>query len=261
MPRARWDPARPAETGWPFLIAAGRRRGYSVLVAPDFLVSESEYGVLLQAVTPISESVSARSVHAVTTRGRRLTITYTAHLLTADDLIGPGRVSHRPTGEPRDEHSRPLRLMFGFVSTGGSRPEPVTADLDHCSNVALDAYRRFLAHEDGFTVEPSHPFLLQSRVVAPQPAVTVPQPPVIALSPVGGSSSSAQDQHPRTSAPVPLTVFALGIALVVVVTLALLSFIPGRHDSPPPARTPSTSAPRATPGGDASGSDIVQDGV
>ena len=34
------------DAGWPFLVAAGRIRDYTVLVAPDFLVASGEQGLL-----------------------------------------------------------------------------------------------------------------------------------------------------------------------------------------------------------------------
>ena len=32
----------PVDAGWPFLVAAGRQRDYTVVVAPDFLVAAGQ---------------------------------------------------------------------------------------------------------------------------------------------------------------------------------------------------------------------------
>jgi hypothetical protein len=61
-------PSLPVATGWPFLVASGRRRDYSTLMAPDFLVGELDYGILDEVVRPTSEGDPATVVE-VRTRG------------------------------------------------------------------------------------------------------------------------------------------------------------------------------------------------
>jgi hypothetical protein len=154
--------------GWPFLVAPGRRRDYSTLMAPDFLVADADYGVLDEAVRPTD---SPRAVEVRTRAGRRLTIVHATHLLIADDL-GPG------CAPPRDEHNRPLRLIYGYVVPGEWAAQPAEADLRAALGTALDVYRRFLDDEETVVVAAAQPFRLHSPGPARPPArVPLPGPP------------------------------------------------------------------------------------
>lgn len=128
-------------TGWPFLIARGRRRGYSVLLAPPLL--RKEYGVLEDVVGPAS------GVQVATVRGA--CVVWEEYGVTEADI----------GGEPSDEHSRPLRLLHGVVSR--ERVEPSEVDMGRVRAVALETYRRFLADEEGFAVEWSEPVAVPVR--------------------------------------------------------------------------------------------------
>jgi hypothetical protein len=152
--------------GWPFLIAPGRRRDYSTLIAPDFLVETLDYGVLNQAVRPSADARPA-VIGVRTGVGRELTVVYATHLLTAADLITGPAPAMRSVGEgpsPRDEHNRPMRLVYGFVLADGWISQPATADLDQVLATVLDTYRGFLSHEDGAGVVGSRPFPVRSVV-------------------------------------------------------------------------------------------------
>jgi hypothetical protein len=140
--------------GWPFLIGAGRRRDYSTLMAPDFLVEALDYGVLDESVRPGSDG----SVEVRTASGRRLTIVSAT----------------RPVKSVRDEHGRPLRLMYGFVCVDGSVPVPAAEDLATAFSVAWPVYEEFLADEDRLAVEPSAGFPLRSVVVRLTPPALLP---------------------------------------------------------------------------------------
>ena len=157
-------------SGWPFLVAAGRRRDYRTLLAPEFLVADLDYGILDQAVRPTPETGPATVVEVRTARGRPLTIVYATHRLTAADLIDPVPGRTHPAGrpadapgpdapgsDPRDEHGRPLRLIYGYATPDGYFPEPAPADLDSARTVALTTYRRFLADEERVEVTPVVP--------------------------------------------------------------------------------------------------------
>jgi hypothetical protein len=132
--------------GWPFLVARGRTRGYSVLLAPDFLLARRDYGFLEDVAGPLPDGTPFRS-----TTVRR-------------DYGDIGVVwCDCPTGL-RDEHSRPLRLLAGFTCAGTvSRPSEL--DLDAARTAASATFQRFLRNEDGFTVESAPPFPAQSGVV------------------------------------------------------------------------------------------------
>jgi hypothetical protein len=141
--------------GWPFLVGAGRRRDYSVLLAPDFLLADATHGRLGEIVTPTPVDAPPRLIEASTGTGQRLGIAYATHL-----------VSHADVPRPRDEHGRPLRLMYGFVCPAGQIDTPATADLDAARAASLATYRRYLANEDPFTTAASTAFLLHSTITA-----------------------------------------------------------------------------------------------
>jgi hypothetical protein len=127
--------------GWPFLVGRGRRAGHRVLLAPDFLVTEHDHGIL--------EASSVYTTELTSSAGRRLAVRCSTHQVSAEDVAA--------AGQPRDEHGRPLRLIYGVVATG---VEPVNADLRVALESALDTYRRFLRREDDFEVVPSQAFPL-----------------------------------------------------------------------------------------------------
>ncbi len=230
-------------TGWPFLVAAGRRRDYSTLLAPDFLIADLDYGILDEVVRPTSEAGPATVVEVRTRGGRRLTIVYATHLLTTADL--PARASG-----VRDEHGRPLRLIYGFAALDTWIPAPAQDDLDAARDAALAVYRRFLGDEERFAVVPSRPFPLRSAVramlAAPEPVSS--HPPRRALW-LGGAALAAGlavaaavsgfGQHAPAIAPVSCP--TAGPSLIAV---------PSAGVAPPASAAPSAStAPsrRATP--------------
>jgi hypothetical protein len=132
--------------GWPFLVARGRTRGYSVLLAPDFLVARQDYGFLEDVAGPLPHGTPFR---ATTVRREHGDV----GIVWSDYLT-----------DVRDEHSRPLRLLAGFACTGTiSRPSEV--DLGSARAAASATFERFLRDEHGFTVEAAAPFPAHSAVV------------------------------------------------------------------------------------------------
>jgi hypothetical protein len=61
----------PTPVGWPFLVAAGRRRDYTILLAPDFLVADLDHGVLERVTGPDGEDGRPTTVDTRSGRGRR----------------------------------------------------------------------------------------------------------------------------------------------------------------------------------------------
>ena len=240
--------------GWPFLVGAGRRRDFSTLLAPDFLVAERAHGVF-------TDVVSARDDAAITvlpitiSGGRRLTLAFRTHLVTADDLEDAGSDNARPGGRPRDEHSRPLRLAYGFVVPDAQVLEPAEADLTHALELGLDVYRRFLADEEGFAVRSSAAFRLQSRVVAAVPLGARPDPaqPFASTQP-HDSAPPHNSAPPLASAPeldaargpggIPLTGI---LALTAAVVAALLFHTGVIGDDPAKTPTPTSTSTIPTP--------------
>jgi len=214
--------------GWPFLVASGRRRDYSTLLAPDFLVADADYGVLDEAVRPTD---SPRVVEVRTRAGRRLTIVHATHLLTADDL-GPD------SAPPRDEHNRPLRLIYGYVVPGEWTPPPAEADLRAALGTALEVYRRFLDDEDTVAVAAAHLFRLHSTVPArvPSPPARVGTPP--ARVPVPGPPGGRRQRAG--------TAWIVGAVLIgLLAGGAVVASLLTRPDGPPVQICPTVTATAA----------------
>jgi hypothetical protein len=151
-----------ATHAWPAAVAAGRRRDYSTVLAPDVLAGG--YGVLVEALSPGPVGGPPRMR---TLGGGRFTVAYVTHALTTADL---GEEDKRPL---RDEQSRPLLMMYGLVRAGTTSTPPRQSDLDGARRVALAAYRHFLAGEEAFRA-------LASRAVPvdwPGAAAAEPSPP------------------------------------------------------------------------------------
>jgi hypothetical protein len=121
--------------GWPFLVARGRRSGHRILLAPDFLVAAGDYGVLEQV------NGGTGVVVLTSAAGHRLSVAYATH------PVGPAEVD-----DPRDEHGRPLQLIYGLVAAG---PADAQEQMGTALALAIEVYRRFLRAEGGFAVVPS----------------------------------------------------------------------------------------------------------
>jgi hypothetical protein len=212
-----------AARAWPFLVARGRQRGYRTLLAPDFLVADRDHGVLDDAIVPGDEYDRASVTGLVTGAGRALTVVHATHPVTAADLTEPGA---EPGAEPRDRHSRPLRLIYGFVCAAGDVGEPDAGDLAACREAALGVYRRFLDDEDGFTVESSSGFAPRTRI-GPGRADAPPGAPPL----TGGG-------HRR----VHWNFLILGMILLAAVALTLVWLTSHRSRPPAACPTPSVSA-------------------
>jgi hypothetical protein len=185
--------------GWPFLVAPGRRRDHTTIVAPRVLVEHLDYGVLEAQASPGPPG----TVEASSARGRRLFIAYWTE----------------PVEDVRDEHGRPLRIIYGFVCFDGTPAAVDDADRRAALGAVRSAYRAFLADEDRHTVVPSAPFTLRS----PASAMAVAQP----------------DRSPRSLAAWLIGASAL-VILAVVAGVALLVVRPSPAvDVGPPPRSPS----------------------
>lgn len=204
--------------GWPFLIARGRRRGYAVLLAPTWLIDERDHGLLEEVVSPLNGATPHQIGTATTVRGRRLDVIWAEHTLTAADLASePGALS------PRDEHSRPLNLLYGYLCVDSAICQPTSEDLAHSRRAALNTYRRFLIDEDGFTIEGSTPFDRAAAPALPPPALTRRSTPRPALR--------------RPALPVLLGLLAATLTAAGAIWLDTAS-----DEAPAPSRSPSVSA-------------------
>jgi hypothetical protein len=234
---------RQTAQGWPFLIGRGRRRGYTTLLAPDFLVAEQAHGALEEIIAPSAGDDHTRTARLASTSGRRLTVVYATHRVTAADIGEPA--------DPVDEHSRPLQIMYGFVcpeTWASPQPDPAIAesDLRTARTAALDSYRRFLSTaEDAVTVEPSVAYPLRSRLPADSPSTVVAAaagpPPAAAAHPNVPTRQNPVAQGPN-GAGTTWKVIVLVVAALTLIVLAIyrLTQDPGDcrpRDQPPTAST------------------------
>jgi len=211
---------------WPFLVARGRRVGYRVVLAPDFLVHNRQHHLLAEHVGAGPTGPGGRSVVEVPATGfGPLVVTYREEPAGAAELL-PGSAPDTL----RDRHGRPLELLYGVVTAGP--PEPVDdRDLAEARDAAIEAYRRFLADEEGADVQPSP---------GSTPVVLPPQPQAAAKA---RPDWPVPARPPASPAPWPGRAWIVaGAALVVVVVAVLVGgrLFTGDGDSvpEPPAPTP-----------------------
>jgi hypothetical protein len=137
-----------------FLIARGRRQGYRLLLVPDFVTTD-EHRHLVDNVQSTSEQEAPRIAYAEGS----LALVYRARTLRAEDL---------DNGRPvRDEHGRPLTLLYGFATRARRVDRVDEADLDRAWHDAISVYRAFLSHESAFQPVGSARFALASLVTTP----------------------------------------------------------------------------------------------
>ncbi|GAA1655318.1 hypothetical protein GCM10009733_060950 [Nonomuraea maheshkhaliensis] len=151
--------------GWPFLIARGHHAGYRTLLAPAPLLADGDHTVLADHLEPAAVPGRLAVTDLTTPTGRRITVVHTTHPVSGADL------GH--TTAPRDEHGRPLHLLYGFVCPRAVTPDE--ADLRTALTTALATYQTFLDNENGFATQAAKPFPLRSTLQMPQPRrITAP---------------------------------------------------------------------------------------
>jgi hypothetical protein len=167
-------PMSRAARGWPFLIGAGRRHEYRTLIAPDFLVAASEYGILDRHAGRTADGETR--IVRIRSGSHPLWIAYATRTITVADLP-----------DPRDEHGRPLQVLAGFVCEAPiERPDP--ADLAIALDTGMSVYRRYLDDEDRFGVRSAEPFALRSAL---RPPAAPPRRPVPGPAPRPGRWTAA----------------------------------------------------------------------
>jgi hypothetical protein len=212
--------------GWPFLIAPGRQRDYSLVLAPEFLVAASSHGVLEAIVRPGDERDPARVLDIDDKAGRPLTVVYRTHLVTAQD-VG----AHT---DPRDASSRRLRFMYGFVCPTMWVPAPAAADLAATLVVALTRYREFLADETAAGVVAAPSFPLSSVTTSARPPRPMPTP----------AAPTATDLRTPAPAGARRWVMLTGVAVVVAIAAVLIGQL---RSSPQPVCNDSNVTVTSTP--------------
>jgi len=170
-------------TGWAFLVARGRSRGYRSILVPDFLAESGEHSMLTEfLVGDVDSAGPPRILPLMAVRAGPITVVYRSHRMTPADLADAA--SDASDGQPvTDQHGRPLDLLYGFVSRAPGISQAREGDLATAKRQALDVYRDFLSDEAGFRTPTSHaypvqvvakPSISQPRPVAPYPPAPVP---------------------------------------------------------------------------------------
>jgi hypothetical protein len=200
-------------TGWPFLVARGRRAGYRSLLVPPGL---TDRGSLL------ADALSGDGLAPGSVRTRTVDVSDVGPVLCTyrverlDGSAGLGEPS-----ELRDEHGRPLEILYGVACVTSTEPHVVQVDhhaLDLARTAALSTYARLLADEGAFRPEESRAVQLRSTPV-PRDAEPVPTP----VRPVGaaaGATPRPATAPPRTGLPSWLLPAAVGLLVVVVAAVA-----------------------------------------
>lgn len=159
-----------AVTAWPFAVGAGRRLDFRTVCAPDFLVASGEYGVLADRVAPVDPDGPPELLRLTSHRGRPLSVGVATRVVTSADLndvSSPNGASDRDGGSGgdvvRDDHGRPLELVYGFVMDGDPPDAVDPADLRAALDCVAPAYARFLRDEERFSVVATRSFAAHSR--------------------------------------------------------------------------------------------------
>jgi hypothetical protein len=184
------DPTRPL-LGWPFLVARGRRRGYQALLVPDRLTRADQAAMLAESLSG-DDAVGATRVQTVALPGLGdLLCAYRVERLDDASARGP---------EPlRDQHGRPLEILYGIVVAARGDLRPDAADLDRAREAALATYGRFLAAESTFRTETAPPLELRSTVQPVAPVATRAATPRPAAHVSSGFAPETPPPAPRAS--------------------------------------------------------------
>ncbi|MBY8877252.1 hypothetical protein [Actinacidiphila acidipaludis] len=163
---------------WPFLISRGRRSGFQVVAAPDFLCDAGLVDLLWETAggSPMAPGQARRRAVKGTAVGD-FAVLFRVRLAEAADLGAEG-------DRPRDEHGRPVPVVEGVVERA-AQAGTVTDDVlgrgaEECAGHLREFWRADLAWPGpaptcSFHVRrtgPGRPLdweLLEERRVAPRP--------------------------------------------------------------------------------------------
>ena len=169
------------QVGWPFAVSAGRRRDYTVIAAPDFLVDLGAHGALADVAAPIPAEQPAR-VTTMQAGGRRWSLAYRTKVVDPDDLTWSSETgaADPESGRLLDEHGRPLRLIYGFVCS-----QEITTvdpwDLERAHRSVRASVAGLLSEEETFRSRRTAAFPLRSGLRPPpsEPASAMTAEPVV----------------------------------------------------------------------------------
>ncbi|HTY34011.1 hypothetical protein [Mycobacterium sp.] len=211
-------------TGWAFLVARGRHRGYRSILAPDFLAESGEHRMLAEFIVDDVDSAGPpRIIPLMARRAGPVTVVYRSHRMTPADLADAA--SDASDGQPvTDQHGRPLDLLYGFVSRAPGISQAREDDLATAKCQALDVYRDFLSDEAGFRTATSHAYPVQivaePSTAQPRPVAPYPPTPVPGL-PRPEESAAAPTSPGRRTAVIVAVAVLVGLLVIAVVAIWL----------------------------------------
>jgi hypothetical protein len=197
-------------SGWAFLVARGRRQGHRARLVPGVLKELGVSGVVEELAGALGEPTAGPVLRQVPLPDRRMTIAYQTHRIRPEDLA-------EPAGPVRDEHGRPLDIIYGFICLDGMIEPLNDADLRTALQQALASYRAFLDDESSFVTQTSLAFPLRSGVIPFAPGV-VPFAPAAVVEGTG---------PPPRPFPVRIAVVVGAVAVLAAAVGAVLALVPG----------------------------------
>jgi hypothetical protein len=208
-------------TGWAFLVARGRHRGYRSILVPDFLAESGEHSVLTEfLVGDVDSAGPPRILPLMAGRAGPITVVYRSHRMTPADLADVAS-----EGQPvTDQHGRPLDLLYGFVSRARGISRAREGDLATAKRQALDVYRDFLTDEAGFRAPTSHAYpvevVTEPSTSEPRPVAAYPPAPVPVMPRPGAPAAAPTSRGRRTAILVAVAVLVGLLVAVVAIWLA-----------------------------------------
>lgn len=195
-------------TGWPFLVARGRRTPIRTLLAPPFLVEARSFDVLARSIDGADPAGAGARIGVIDDPAAgSLSIGCVSERLTLGELAGGAADGRWVT----DEHGRPIELIYGVVSratlSGRLRDEDVRAARTH----VLETYRRLLDDEQRFDVEAAPAIALGTPASGPAP-----------VSPPAGGVARARASRRAPGRRLALAVAGASLAAAIAAAIWLI---------------------------------------
>jgi hypothetical protein len=212
----------PAKLGWPFAVARGHDTGYQLLLAPEFIATGHESGLLMSEVHgEVPDTAPPRTTTIAGPSSGPVALVYRTTRLTRADV---GKTD-RPEAAMLDRAGRPLLLAYGFVCRGVRVLAPDERDLKVARDGAIATYRRFRAAEADFLPEVSHPYHTRSTVA---PIDTAPTRPPASPSTAPWTAEALPTRRPAPARRRPTTITAL--VTVFALAIFLIGYLASRAD-------------------------------
>ncbi|WP_329082966.1 hypothetical protein [Streptosporangium sp. NBC_01469] len=234
-------------SGWLFLYARGRKRGYRILLAPDFLIEQEEHGWLGEQVGRATNPPAGFG-ELTTPSGVPLLALVRRENPTPADLGLTDDPSDR--GKTLDEFGRVLSFSYGLVCRPGRVPTVTEAALRRARDLVLEVYRDFLDGEEAFRTRPSTALGLSATApgaVTPATgaAARTPTAEVAAPAPVPPPAPGTGARGPAAGvpgAPRPSYRGLITVIAAIVLMIAAAGILLWSLRQPPEPRVPAACA-------------------